>query len=201
MENLRYILSQYRPETSLYIGHRFVNMEIRDGFMAGGGYVLSKKALHKFVNERIHDPKCRQDWRGAEDCEMGKCLEGHAIKIDAHDDLGQNQFFPLGPERYMNKQSFGKRWYEQMEWESYERGGLGGISETITCMHYVSPKEMFSLNYLIFKTHPFGLVREKDELPLKFSLREILKASNVGSKSEYYVTHEPVLNLDEDEKY
>ena len=37
MENLRYTLSQYHPETSLYIGHRFAvdYPQVRDGYMAG----------------------------------------------------------------------------------------------------------------------------------------------------------------------
>lgn len=35
MENLRYVLHQYRPETSLYLGHRYASKNAVDGYMAG----------------------------------------------------------------------------------------------------------------------------------------------------------------------
>lgn len=35
MENLRYILYQYRPQTAIYMGHRFVTGGTIDGYMSG----------------------------------------------------------------------------------------------------------------------------------------------------------------------
>ena len=72
MENVRYMLSQYHHETSLYFGCRYMTTYSLEGYMAGGGYILSKKALSKF-NEKIISNKnvCRQDEDGAEDFEMG----------------------------------------------------------------------------------------------------------------------------------
>ena len=74
MENVRYMLSQFRHETALYFGCRYMTANtIPYGYMAGGGYILSKKALSKF-NEKILPNKnmCRQNENGAEDLEMGK---------------------------------------------------------------------------------------------------------------------------------
>ena len=73
MENVRYMLSQYHHETALYFGCRYmIERSIPYGYMAGGGYILSKKALSKF-NEKILPNKnmCRQNEKGAEDLEMG----------------------------------------------------------------------------------------------------------------------------------
>ena len=72
MENVRYILLQYQHETSLYLGCRYIKEKYKGDYMAGGGYILSKKALSKF-NEKILPNKnmCRQDEVGSEDLEMG----------------------------------------------------------------------------------------------------------------------------------
>ena len=115
MENVRYMLSQYRHETSLYFGCRFILESTMEGYMAGGGYILSKKALSK-LNENIlpNEHKCRSDNEGAEDLEMGnyysfelmlftfliqihssgKCLENTTIFVDTRDEQNQMRFFP-----------------------------------------------------------------------------------------------------------
>jgi hypothetical protein len=171
--------------------------------MAGGGYILSKKAVHKFVTNRMVDPTCAQSPGGSEDAEMGKCLEGHTIQLDAHNLLGQKQFFPIGPENYMNPKNpkWPTWWYESMEWEDYKRGGLDGIADTLACVHYAAPKEMHLINYLVYKIYPFGLTRESDALPRKLSLEEIIKFSDAESKSKHYLKHEVVHGLEDDEKY
>lgn len=69
MENLRHMLYQYRPELSLYFGQRLTSKETPDGYMQGGAYVLSRKAVQKFVK---HYPNCRQKDAWAEDLYMGK---------------------------------------------------------------------------------------------------------------------------------
>lgn len=80
MENLRYLLYQYHPQTSLYIGHRFAQRSTLKGFMegehsrktfrkflffitffvSGGGHLFSRKALKKLIEESFtkKDPYC-----------------------------------------------------------------------------------------------------------------------------------------------
>ena len=69
MENLRQMLFQYNPKTALYLGQRLISNESRDGFMQGGAYVLSKKAVKKFI--KLY-PNCRKKDGWAEDLYMGK---------------------------------------------------------------------------------------------------------------------------------
>lgn len=69
LENLRHMLYQYRPQTSLYFGNRLTNNQTLDGYMQGGAYVLSRKAVEKFVK---HYPNCRRKDAWAEDLYLGK---------------------------------------------------------------------------------------------------------------------------------
>jgi glycoprotein-N-acetylgalactosamine 3-beta-galactosyltransferase len=68
MENVREMLYQYRPETALYFGQRMIGNVSIDGFMQGGAYILSKKAVQKFV--KLYK-NCRKKDGWAEDLYMG----------------------------------------------------------------------------------------------------------------------------------
>jgi hypothetical protein len=37
---MRYVLSQFHPQTALYLGHRYASQYALDGYMAGGMHIL-----------------------------------------------------------------------------------------------------------------------------------------------------------------
>ncbi|KAG5667528.1 hypothetical protein PVAND_015507 [Polypedilum vanderplanki] len=206
MENLRYTLAQYRPQMSLYIGHRFaVNMQnVKEGYMAGGGHIFSKKALEKFVTKI--EPKaelCPQGDGEADDLLVGVCLKKFAIFIDARDRKNQKQIFPVGVEEHMhNRGQDMNYWYWKNLWRKVYQGGLDCCSDLYIGAHYVSPREMFMLEYLVYNVHPFGIEKNLTEtLPQKFSMDEIIKASDAISLSPNFLPHENVHNIDSDEKF
>jgi glycoprotein-N-acetylgalactosamine 3-beta-galactosyltransferase len=64
--------------------------------MSGGaGYVLSKEALRRFAERGIHEEhECKLSDGGAEDIEMGKCMEKlNVIAGDSRDSLSRGKFF------------------------------------------------------------------------------------------------------------
>ena len=103
VENLRYLLKDYDTTEPLYMGRRF-KPYIQQGYMSGGaGYLLSKAALKKLVVQGLKDPsKCRQDHGGAEDLEMGSCMQRLNVKIvDTRDSMHRERFMPFVPEHHL----------------------------------------------------------------------------------------------------
>jgi len=71
-ENLLYILGEYRERSEVYLG-RLIRNYIPQGYTSGGaGYVISKTAVRRVVDEGPRFPAdCAKDG-GLEDYEIGR---------------------------------------------------------------------------------------------------------------------------------
>ncbi len=66
--------------------------------------MLSREALRRFVTVALEDDDlCRTaDGEGAEDVELGKCLEAVNVRAgDSRDERGRGRFFPFVPEEHL----------------------------------------------------------------------------------------------------
>lgn len=129
LENLRYMLMPYRANDPIYFGCRF-KPYVKQGYMSGGaGYVLSREAVKRFIEVGLNNATgCSKSNNGAEDVEMGKCMEAVQVKAgDSRDSLGRGRFFPFVPEHHLIPGHVSKSfWYWQyIYYESKEvRTGL-----------------------------------------------------------------------------
>ena len=76
VENLKAMLKDVDPKAPVFYGARYDWQGFKDGYMSGGsGYVLSKEALRRFIQDGLPDSsKCepRDEFKNAqEDMEMG----------------------------------------------------------------------------------------------------------------------------------
>jgi glycoprotein-N-acetylgalactosamine 3-beta-galactosyltransferase len=97
------MLYAYSPSQPIYFGCKF-KPYVKQGYMSGGaGYVLSKEAVIRFVEQAIpNGKKCRQNNKGAEDVEIGLCLQNvHVVAGDSRDEVGRGRFFPFMPEHHL----------------------------------------------------------------------------------------------------
>ncbi|XP_067366629.1 glycoprotein-N-acetylgalactosamine 3-beta-galactosyltransferase 1 isoform X2 [Channa argus] len=103
IENLRYTLYKYDPEKPFYLGRRFTPF-IRQGYMSGGGgYVLSKEALRRFV-KGFDTGECNH-FSSIEDMALGKCMETMKVEpTDTRDIKGRQTFHAYPPDYYVVRQ-------------------------------------------------------------------------------------------------
>lgn len=196
------MLYQYHHQTSLYFGHRFAVADVDEGYMAGGGYILSKAALEKFVTKILpNSTLCRGGEEGIEDLEMGVCLNHNAIFVDERDEKKQKRFFPVGFEfDHLKKSKDPSYWYDQSQYYESPLGNLDCCSDTAIEFHYVDAVEMHLIHYLTRNVHPFGLEKNStEELPRKLTLDEILSASDVDSDSVNFKQHPSYHNIESSE--
>lgn len=157
MENMRYMLSAYESTFPIYFGSRFKKFS-KQGYMSGGGgYVLSREALRKFVEEALQsDKKCKiNDFTGAEDAEMGKCLNNVGVLAgDSRDSLGRGRFFPFTPSTHL--MGGVPKWYHSYVYYKPDTG-LDCCSDTAVTFHYVDTARMYMFEYLLYHLRPYGI--------------------------------------------
>ncbi|XP_064607522.1 LOW QUALITY PROTEIN: glycoprotein-N-acetylgalactosamine 3-beta-galactosyltransferase 1-B-like [Liolophura sinensis] len=155
-ENLRFFLSHYSPHDPIYFGYHFKPF-VSQGYMSGGaGYVLSKAAL-KLLVETNTTKLCRQDG-GAEDAEMGKCLAKIGVKAgESLDKEGRETFHPFKPIVHM--EGHFPEWFLKYAVNRVEKG-YGCCSDYTITFHYMSPADMYLLDFMLYHLRPFGLQPE-----------------------------------------
>ena len=140
MENLRKLLKDYKATDPIHFGRRF-RPYAPNGYMSGGaGYVLSREAVTRFVKEALPNPyKCRMDAEGAEDLEMGLCLDHVGVYAgDSRDSMGREKFHPFIPEHHLIPGLIPHdNWYWSYNWYPQKSVCMTGTSI------YVSPRRLY----------------------------------------------------------
>lgn len=110
-------------------------------------------------------------------------MKDFALPVDCRDVQKQKRFFPVGVEvHFWNKMDM-NYWYFKHIFYNSTQGNLDCCSDTIAGMHYIEPKEMHLLDYLIYQVHPFGLEKNITEKPPK---RLKIKNIRAASKKESF---------------
>ncbi|KAK4010680.1 hypothetical protein OUZ56_019812 [Daphnia magna] len=168
VENLRYFLSGFNTLKPSYFGNKFKTL-VDNGFISGGaGYALSKEATRRFVTIGYHNESlCRKDHGGAEDVEMGYCMQNLNVSaMDTRDSQGRARFFTFAAEsHYFPGEIYsGDYWYwDYMYYPPTQ--GRNCCSDSTISFHYIDQRTMYILDLFFYQIRPFGLVDNRPAIP------------------------------------
>lgn len=164
MDNMRYLLSAYPTNESIYFGRKFKSDDKLGYFSGGSGYVISRAALKKFVTEALTDKnKCHQGDDGREDLLISRCMNNvGAYPGDARDKFQRETFFPSRPDVHLFSTS--NSWYFKHLYYSNDEG-LDCCSNYTISFHSLQPPMMYWLDYLVFNVRAYGVRHVYDPLP------------------------------------
>lgn len=62
--------------------------------------------------------------------------------------------------------------------------GLDCCSDNAISFHYVSPNQMYVLDYLVYHLRPYGIVGHSQPLPNKLSLTDVVHSDDLSKTTE-----------------
>ncbi|VDK35623.1 unnamed protein product [Taenia asiatica] len=135
---------------------------VKQGYASGGaGYVLSRAALKLVAEAMLKEaPGCHKRG-GAEDVNLGVCAEAVGVKmVDSLDEYNREAFHPFRPSAI-----FDRTYIDRVSWIHYYnyfpvKTGLDCCSDHSVSFHYVSPRDMYVLELLMYHIYPYGITRD-----------------------------------------
>ncbi|XP_050335471.1 glycoprotein-N-acetylgalactosamine 3-beta-galactosyltransferase 1-like [Bactrocera neohumeralis] len=157
MENMRYFLHTYSPETPIYFGHK-----AKDHISANAGYVLSKAALWRFVEKALpNDKLCIRNSTRTETVELGECLKNVGVMAaDSRDQHGCARFVSFHLNKYLTSWRRDYTIFKSAE-------DLTCCSQTAIAYNFVMPYKMYLLDHFIYHMRTNNTVIAPISLPLR----------------------------------
>uniref|UniRef100_A0AC35TZJ3 N-acetylgalactosaminide beta-1,3-galactosyltransferase n=1 Tax=Rhabditophanes sp. KR3021 TaxID=114890 RepID=A0AC35TZJ3_9BILA len=156
VESLKHFLKNKNVYDPVWYGFQMKTFAepLNTKYMSGGaGYVISKRALKVIAKYGLNDStKCRSGNEGNEDVEIGVCFAKVGVKRgDSRDESQKELFFPQSPDIFVPP-------IMSKEFKVYKERSVFGLEEPGTktmplkpiSFHYIKPRMMYVLHYLIY---------------------------------------------------
>ncbi|KAL0993274.1 hypothetical protein UPYG_G00105540 [Umbra pygmaea] len=154
VDNLRVLLSQFNPDSPVYMGRRFQGF-VHQGYMSGGaGYVLSREAVRRYA-QAVQNGNCTLS-KSPEDVALGICLQKLGVHAgDSRDPQRRETFHPLWLGSLLSHKHVLPKWFPQYNYNTTKLGS-DCCSSTSVSFQYCKPVKMYMLDYFLYHLSPVG---------------------------------------------
>ncbi|CAL8068826.1 unnamed protein product [Calicophoron daubneyi] len=148
------------------MGRRFKPFA-KQGYLSGGaGYVISRAGLQRIAEGLNTNSECGIDhhtW--AEDVVLGTCAEATGVKLlDSLDEYGRERFHPFDCATMLDAAALNSTtWFTSYNYHQIKEG-KECCSDYSATFHYVSPEHMYVYDFLLYHLHPYGILRDYNQL-------------------------------------
>lgn len=139
--------------------------------------MLSRKAVRVFVEELLKNPSLcpiHTDER-TEDWDISVCFDKVNIYPgDGRDILKRERFLPFEPERHLFNTRDPKFWYWKRKYYNTNEG-LDCCSNYSISFHYIGPKYMYTMYYLIYQLNTYGIQLHHPQPPAYCDMQRVIQ--------------------------
>lgn len=143
-----------------------------------GVYAFSRSAFTRLVEDGFQNIEiCKQDAIDEDkdgDKAISKCFQQlNVLKVDGIDSTGRGMFFQNGPEGALFPEKTDD--YDKFYFHKLKQGIDNCCSDRLIAIQGITGANLYYMEYFIYKVHAFGRHRNREPLPPKISLDEIIK--------------------------
>lgn len=154
----KFLATESDSSEAIYFGFRFKTY-VKQGYMSGGsGYALSRQSLKLLVEDGIQKnlSACSLEQDEVEDLNIGSCLEKVKVQAgDTRDSKGRPRFIVYPPDHFLQGNEVG--WLENYTYYNVKWSGKDCCSDDPIAFHYIKPKRMYLIDWLLYDVKRSGL--------------------------------------------
>nr|CAH8832174.1 unnamed protein product [Trichobilharzia regenti] len=172
IENLRSVLSRQNPNDPFMMGYNFPYITKNGYFSGGAGYVLSREALKRIVEQAIDKhPNCPKYDEDKEDVKMSMCGQPVGVKLyhmREKESLSfqwrnlESEYLSLVQPEKHSKDSKNTTTTPATYDYLHDPGDL--LSDHLISLHYIRPLYMYLLEFMLYHLRP---IQQMEYLNLK----------------------------------
>ncbi|XP_064086950.1 glycoprotein-N-acetylgalactosamine 3-beta-galactosyltransferase 1-like [Macrobrachium nipponense] len=162
IENLQAAVASLDPDEPQATGNHLSTWDRGSTYFNGGaGYVLSRGAVRKLVEEGLRSRACDNNLHLGtnEDVNMADCLAYLGVEfLDSRDRLKRQRFNVYPPQQLVDPRKINRIahfWLNKVSVFPY-KFGYSEMSDEVISFHYVDAPTMYLLYYLIYIVNPYN---------------------------------------------
>lgn len=160
IENMRFMLASYSSEVPIYFGTKLNKTSINKYIYnaKGSDYVMSRAALQMFNKKLAKNTLlCPSGKSSTEIWDISACFDKIGIYAgNSRDLIKRERFIPFTPElNIFTDPELDSYWLRN--YDNRTNGLSNGCSNYSVAYHYIAPKHMYELYYLVYRLRVYGI--------------------------------------------